>query len=71
HRGWAVRIGGDRHPEFVPPPWIDPGQQPRRNTYHRLIDALGSHGPPLGSGETAWPPRPDPPTDPPDHVRAA
>ncbi|WP_162606728.1 HNH endonuclease signature motif containing protein, partial [Jiangella asiatica] len=41
HRGWAVRIGGDRHPEFVPPPWIDPGQQPRRNTYHRLIDALG------------------------------
>ncbi|MET8524939.1 DUF222 domain-containing protein [Micromonospora sp. NPDC005172] len=36
HRGdWAVRIGGDGHPEFVPPAWLDPDQFPRRNHYHR------------------------------------
>jgi Domain of unknown function (DUF222) len=35
HDGWQVRIAADRHPEFTPPPWIDPRQQPRRNTYHR------------------------------------
>ncbi|MEU4333992.1 DUF222 domain-containing protein [Micromonospora lupini] len=36
HRGdWAVRLGGDGHPEFVPPAWLDPDQLPRRNHYHR------------------------------------
>ncbi|MFY1616925.1 DUF222 domain-containing protein [Micromonospora sp. WMMD736] len=36
HRGeWAVRLGGDGHPEFVPPAWLDPEQLPRRNQYHR------------------------------------
>ncbi|MGW4679989.1 DUF222 domain-containing protein [Micromonospora taraxaci] len=36
HRGeWAVRLGGDGHPEFVPPAWLDPDQLPRRNEYHR------------------------------------
>ncbi|WFE49148.1 HNH endonuclease signature motif containing protein [Micromonospora sp. WMMD1155] len=36
HRGeWAVRLGGDGHPEFVPPAWLDPDQLPRRNQYHR------------------------------------
>ncbi|PWR12399.1 HNH endonuclease [Micromonospora acroterricola] len=32
---WAVRLGGDGHPEFVPPAWLDPDQLPRRNQYHR------------------------------------
>ncbi|WP_347403509.1 DUF222 domain-containing protein [Micromonospora sp. WMMD967] len=35
HGDWAVRLGGDGHPEFVPPAWLDPEQLPRRNTYHR------------------------------------
>ncbi|MEU8254598.1 DUF222 domain-containing protein [Micromonospora inaquosa] len=36
HRGdWSVRLGGDGHPEFVPPVWLDPAQLPRRNQYHR------------------------------------
>ncbi|MBM0279083.1 HNH endonuclease signature motif containing protein [Micromonospora tarensis] len=35
HGGWAVRLGGDGHPEFVPPAWLDPEQLPRRNHYHR------------------------------------
>ncbi|MFG3554475.1 DUF222 domain-containing protein [Micromonospora sp. NPDC047557] len=36
HRGdWAVRLGGDGHPEFIPPAWLDPDQLPRRNHYHR------------------------------------
>ncbi|MEV4656107.1 DUF222 domain-containing protein [Micromonospora sp. NPDC049301] len=35
HSGdWAVRLGGDGHPEFVPPAWLDPEQVPRRNHYH-------------------------------------
>ena len=33
-RGWRVRLADDRLPEFVPPPWTDPRQQPRRNLYH-------------------------------------
>ncbi|MET8085465.1 DUF222 domain-containing protein [Micromonospora sp. NPDC005237] len=36
HRGdWTVHLGGDGHPEFVPPAWLDPEQVPRRNHYHR------------------------------------
>jgi hypothetical protein len=35
HDGWQVRIAADRHPEFIPPAWIDPRQHPRRNTHHR------------------------------------
>ena len=36
HRSdWVVRLGGDGHPEFVPPSWLDPEQLPRRNHYHR------------------------------------
>ena len=33
HSEWEVRI---RHgvPEFLPPPWLDPGRQPIRNTVH-------------------------------------
>ena len=35
HGDWAVRLGGDGHPEFIPPAWLDPEQLPRRNHYHR------------------------------------
>ncbi|WP_433128904.1 DUF222 domain-containing protein [Micromonospora sp. CA-240977] len=35
HSDWAVRLGGDGHPEFIPPAWLDPQQVPRRNHYHR------------------------------------
>ncbi|MET8092047.1 DUF222 domain-containing protein [Micromonospora sp. NPDC005220] len=35
HTDWSVRLGGDGHPEFVPPAWLDPEQVPRRNQYHR------------------------------------
>ncbi|MET8358407.1 DUF222 domain-containing protein [Micromonospora sp. NPDC005171] len=30
----ADATGGDGHPEFVPPAWLDPDQLPRRNHYH-------------------------------------
>lgn len=32
---WSVRMGADRLPEFIPPPWADPQQRPRRNLYHQ------------------------------------
>ncbi|MGH3657592.1 MAG: DUF222 domain-containing protein, partial [Micromonosporaceae bacterium] len=35
HHGWQVALAEDRHPEFRPPPWVDPGQTPRRNTRPR------------------------------------
>ncbi|MEU4528877.1 DUF222 domain-containing protein [Micromonospora ureilytica] len=35
HGEWTVRLGGDGHPEFVPPAWLDPDRLPRRNQYHR------------------------------------
>lgn len=34
HGGWEVRIRGGL-PEFIPPPFVDPEQRPRRNTLHR------------------------------------
>jgi Domain of unknown function (DUF222)/HNH endonuclease len=35
HDGWQVRIAADGRPEFIPPAWTDPRQNPRRSTYHR------------------------------------
>ncbi|MET7672719.1 HNH endonuclease signature motif containing protein, partial [Micromonospora luteifusca] len=35
HSDWTVRLGGDGHPEFIPPAWLNPEQVPRRNHYHR------------------------------------
>lgn len=72
HRGWTVRMRADGHPEFIPPPWIDPDQQPRRNTYHRVVDAFSRNGtspPRPATGQ--WSRRAGPPKDPPEHVRAA
>ena len=35
HRGeWIVRLAADGLPEFIPPAYVDPRQQPRRNLYH-------------------------------------
>lgn len=37
HQGqWQLRMAPDGRPELVPPKWIDPHQQPRRNTVHQL-----------------------------------
>ena len=35
---WTVRIR-DGLPEFIPPPWIDPGQRPRRRALPHLVRA--------------------------------
>ena len=35
HSAWQVRLNNGL-PEFIPPKWIDPHQQPRRNTVHHL-----------------------------------
>jgi hypothetical protein len=35
HQGWDIRIAADGHPEFIPPPWIDPNRTLRRNTRPR------------------------------------
>ncbi len=69
HRGWTVHIGTDSHPELIPPPWIDPGRQPRRNIHHRIADTIGTD--PLHLDPQAAPRQADPPRHPPDHVRAA
>ncbi len=69
HRGWTVHIGTDSHPDLIPPPWIDPGRQPRRNIHHRIADTIGTD--PLHLDPQAAPWQADPPRHPPDHVRAA
>jgi hypothetical protein len=33
-RDWQVRLGHDRLPEFLPPPYVDREQRPRRNLFH-------------------------------------
>ena len=36
HKGWwKVRIAGDGHPDFIPPTYLDPRQNPVRNSLHR------------------------------------
>jgi Domain of unknown function (DUF222) len=41
HGDWAMRLGTDGLPEFIPPPWIDPDRTPRNNPHtHRLADLL-------------------------------
>jgi hypothetical protein len=44
HSGWAITMADDRLPEFIPPPWIDPDQTPRRNTSPRYERADPSSG---------------------------
>jgi hypothetical protein len=38
HGDWQVRLAPDGLPDFHPPPWIDPDQQPRRNHLHHRPD---------------------------------
>ena len=41
HKGhWKIKWGADGIPEFIPPPWVDPEQKPRRNNTHRVTDLL-------------------------------
>jgi hypothetical protein len=35
HSDWTIRLAHDGHPEFLPPPHVDPARRPRRNLYHR------------------------------------
>jgi hypothetical protein len=35
HHGWQAIMAADRRPQFLPPPWVDPDQTPRRNTRPR------------------------------------
>jgi hypothetical protein len=32
--GWRVQMADDQLPDFIPPPWTDPAQRPRRNLFH-------------------------------------
>ena len=41
HHGWDVSIAADGRPEFRPPAWIDPDQQPRRNSRPRYHERAG------------------------------
>jgi len=34
HSEWTIRIATDGHPEFIPPTYIDPTRNPRRNPTH-------------------------------------
>ncbi|WP_067501767.1 HNH endonuclease signature motif containing protein [Actinoplanes sp. TFC3] len=34
--GWEVRLSADRHPEFLPPAWLDPERIPQRNKFRPL-----------------------------------
>jgi len=49
HRNdWHVTIGNHGHPEFTPPPWIDPTQTPQQATWRTQLANLAppSHAPP-------------------------
>ncbi|MDT3440945.1 DUF222 domain-containing protein [Pseudofrankia sp. BMG5.37] len=55
HRGeWAVVMGPDGHPYFVPPYSVDPQRKPRRNPLHRGLDHLytGIWEPPARADDT-------------------
>ncbi|HEX6234439.1 MAG TPA: DUF222 domain-containing protein [Jiangellaceae bacterium] len=44
HQGWTIHMRSDRQPEFIPPPWVDPDQQPRRNIRPRYgLDTITPH----------------------------
>ncbi len=63
HHGWQTRIVHGQ-PQFLPPPWIDPTQTPRRNHYHHLPTLPDPPGRPDPPGVTAQGRRPElePPT---------
>jgi len=45
HRDWTIHLSARGLPEFIPPPWIDPDQTPRRNPYTRRPPDLLHAGP--------------------------
>jgi hypothetical protein len=49
-RGWDVRIV-DGMPEWIPPPWLDAQQRPRRNTAHHIA-RFEWEGAPLTAGRS-------------------
>jgi hypothetical protein len=46
HRGWTVKTGSDRLPDFIPPAWVDPEQAPRRNPRPKHTDITQLVNPP-------------------------
>jgi hypothetical protein len=41
HKGhWTIVLAPDGIPEFIPPPWVDKDQEPRRNTANHLTTLL-------------------------------
>jgi hypothetical protein len=43
HKGhWTIVFAPDGIPEFIPPPWVDRDQKPRRNTANHLTSLLRS-----------------------------
>ena len=43
HKGdWTIVFAADGVPEFIPPPWVDPSQKPRRNTVNHLATLLSA-----------------------------
>jgi hypothetical protein len=49
HHHWTIRLGADRRPELIPPPWVDHTQTPRRNPYSQPLDILLAPAPFLAS----------------------
>ncbi|SNY46092.1 HNH endonuclease signature motif containing protein [Paractinoplanes atraurantiacus] len=43
--GWQIRLGPDGHPDFIPPPTIDPDRRPRRNQFHHRPQEAPAAGP--------------------------
>ncbi len=41
HSNWEIRIAADGTPERIPPEWLDPQRQPRRNRPHHPITHTG------------------------------
>ncbi len=35
--GWEIRMGVDGRPDFIPPQYLDPLRDPRRNTIHAVV----------------------------------
>jgi hypothetical protein len=59
HSGdWAVRLAGDGMPDFLPPPWLDPEQRPRRNPHHRPTASPAPHRHPAPAGRAGDQPPP-------------
>jgi uncharacterized protein DUF222 len=43
HSTWTIQISGEGLPEFIPPPFIDREQRPRRNPVHPTVPVPGGN----------------------------